>query len=100
MSLHLAFLVYATQTVPRSQLDEIMANVIAQFMKDEKDFEEALKLSKIIKMDLQILAKAAVMKFGEDAIKFKDLVENEMKQGEAWEKFVKRYIRLFSRQRA
>ncbi len=93
--LHLAFLIYASQTVPRAQLDEVMAETLAALMKDEKDFEEALRISKIIKMDLQILAKAATKKFGEEALKFKELVEKEMKQGEAWERFVKRFVRLY-----
>ncbi|ABU82241.1 hypothetical protein [Ignicoccus hospitalis] len=95
--LPLAFLIYATQTVPRSQLDEVMAEVIAKAMESEEDFEEALKLSKIIGMDLQVLAKATVIRFGERAAEFKDLVERELKQGEQWDKFVKRFVRLYKR---
>jgi len=95
--LHLAFLVYASQTVPRAQLDEVMAETLAALMKSEEDFSEALKLTKIVGMDLQVLAKASVKRFGEEASKFKDLVEKEMKQGEAWEKFVKRFARLYAR---
>ncbi|NPA84680.1 MAG: hypothetical protein GXO07_01580 [Crenarchaeota archaeon] len=95
--LHLAFLIYATKVVPRAQLDDVMAETIAAVMKSEEDFPEALKLSKVVGLDLQILAKAAVKRFGEGALKFKDLVEAELKQGEAWEKFVKRFVRLYKR---
>ncbi len=93
--LHLAFLIYATQTAPKTQLDDVMAEVLAVTINNEEDFADALKLSKIIGMDLQILAKAAVKKFGEDALKFKELVDKELKQGDAWEKFVKRFARLY-----
>ena len=95
--LHLAFLIYATKTVPRAQLDDVMAETLASLMKDEESFREALKLTKIVGMDLQVLAKATVKRFGEEALNFKDLVEKEMKQGEAWEKFVKRFVRLYKK---
>ncbi|UXD22832.1 hypothetical protein IPA_08715 [Ignicoccus pacificus DSM 13166] len=95
--LHLAFLIYATQTAPKTQLDEVMAETLGAVIENEKDFEEAVKLAKILKMDLNILARAAVYKFGEDAIKFKDLIDKEFKQGQAWENFVKRYLRLLKR---
>jgi len=95
--LHLAFLIYATQTAPKTQLDEVMAETLSAVIENENDFKEAVKLAKILKMDLQVLAKAAVKKFGEDALNFKDLVEKEFKQGQAWESFVKRYLRLYKK---
>ena len=96
--LHLAFLIYAIQTAPKTQLDEIMAETLGSIMKTEEEFEEALRLTKILKMDLQILAKASVKAFGEDALKFKDIIEKEFGEGKSWENFVKRYLRLLKRQ--
>ena len=95
--LHLAFLIYATQAAPKTQLDEIMAETLGSILNSEEDFMEALKLTKILKMDLQILAKASVKAFGEEALKFKDVIDKEFGEGKSWENFVKRYLRLLKR---
>lgn len=95
--LHLAFLIYATQTAPKTQLDEVMAESLGAIIQNEEDFIEAIKLTKILRMDLQILARAAVKAFGDGALKYKDIIEAEFKQGQAWENFVKRYLRLMKK---
>ncbi len=94
--LHLAFLIYATQAAPKTQLDEVMAETLGSIMENEDDFAEAIKLAKILAMDLQILAKAAVKAFGERALEFKELVQREFGQGDQWERYVKRFAKRTS----
>ncbi|ALU12534.1 hypothetical protein EYM_04940 [Ignicoccus islandicus DSM 13165] len=89
--LHLAFLIYATQMAPKTQLDEVLAETLGVLMENEEDFVHAVKLTKILALDLQILAKAAVKAFGEKALEFKEVIEKEFKQGEQWERYVKRF---------